>query len=102
MFTLVFRDGSTAELDFSINAAELEAALEATPWCVRPLVQPARASFRVDGGASANGRRACVHLTKMQQSNSEYFAVRVVSDTTGTSVLCFVFFAHGIVQVPKD
>ncbi|CAM9293856.1 unnamed protein product, partial [Hapterophycus canaliculatus] len=32
VFTLSFRGGETAELDFFINAKDLESALEATPW----------------------------------------------------------------------
>ena len=32
VFTLIFRDESTAELSYDINAANMEAALEATPW----------------------------------------------------------------------
>lgn len=72
VFTLAFRDGTTAELDFSISAADLEAALEATPWCVRPLVQLARPSFRVDGSANVNGRCAQACLTRMQRNVSEF------------------------------
>lgn len=37
VFTLIFRDATTAEMDFSISVEDLEAALEATPWCVLPL-----------------------------------------------------------------
>ncbi|CAM9774653.1 unnamed protein product, partial [Laminaria digitata] len=32
VFTLIFREESTAELGFDIIAADMEAALEATPW----------------------------------------------------------------------
>lgn len=32
VFTLNFRGGTTAELDYFINAEDLEKALEATPW----------------------------------------------------------------------
>lgn len=32
VFTLIFRDEPTAELSYDVNAANLEAALEATPW----------------------------------------------------------------------
>lgn len=59
VFTLTFRDETTAELDFSISVEDLEAALEATPWCVRPLVQPVRPSFGVDGNANVNNQRPC-------------------------------------------